>query len=116
MGLHAHTDVLGLVVLTLVPPPLGPNDTVTQTYTAPRAQPGDFVVVTTLATFNGTCIVGAFVAVPGIVEVTWLNTHNQTVTPAPAPGLLLFLRQPGVALQPQGQLLAPGPQGPGDAA
>ena len=93
VALHGHTDVLGLLPLQLTPPPLGPNDTVTQTYTAPRAQVGDFVLVTSLATFNGTCIVGTFVRVPGFVDVTWLNTHNQTVTPEPCAGLLLFLRQ-----------------------
>lgn len=98
--LHGHPEALALLAVPLTPPTIGANDTVTQTYTAPRARLGDFVWVTTLASFNGTCIVGAFVSAPGQVEVTWLNTHNQAVTPAPAPGLLLYVRRPGLALEP----------------
>lgn len=94
IGLHDHVDTFGLLVVQLTPPQLAPNGTVTQTYTAPGVEPGDYVALTTQASFSGTCLVSTFVPSAGQVQLTWLNTDNQTRTPAPSLGLLFFLRAP----------------------
>jgi hypothetical protein len=96
IGLHGHTDTLGVIRLVLQPPAMGPNETVTQVVVAPALRVDDYVWATPAATFTGTCLVGAFVALDGQIELTWLNTDNQSVTPAAVPTLLFFLRGPRV--------------------
>lgn len=103
VALHAHEEFLYLVTVDLTPPTIGANETVTQTYLVPRVHVGDFIWVTTLASFTGTCIVGAFVPAPGEVEVTWLNTHNQVITPEPTSGMLLFVRRPSLTFEAHAQ-------------
>jgi hypothetical protein len=94
VGLHGHPDTLGVIRLVLTPPPIGANDTVTQVISAPVLRRDDYVWATPDATFNGTCLVGAFVVADGQLELTWLNTDNQIVTPAPVAALVLVIRGP----------------------
>jgi hypothetical protein len=73
---------------------MGPNETVTQVIATPALRVDDYVWATPAATFTGTCLVGAFVATDGQLELTWLNTDNQSSDPSPVPTLIFFLRGP----------------------